>query len=468
MSIIHRNAHDGAQLAEHRQRPWIPVSPDDSASAPRSAPPPAPAPADGARATAAPSRSRRALGVDVARAIALIGMISVHVFSPVNASGDMVPAYAIFAGRASALFAVLAGVSIAFVERRSRGQLQGRTLAADRAALAVRGLLLLTAGLLLGFLDAPINTIIPYFGILFFMAVPLYGRSSRTLFTVAAVSVLVGPVLVHLYGPAILGPRVPDENYTLVSAARHPVQFLTDMLLTGQYPALLWIVYICIGMVIGRQVLTSTRTALLLAGWGTAVAAGTWALSSFLLGPAGGLERLVAATPALTRDDIIDQLAYGPEAAFMPNTTWWWLTAVSPYSHTPLDILHDLGSAVAVLGIVLLLTGKGGKVFTPFAAIGAMTLTLYSAHCTVLALEVIDEKRPMVSLWVQVVAFMLFALLWRSSLDKGPLEGIISDASDAVRRRVREPRAKPSPDTSAAEATPRPTTPDAAPEDHRS
>lgn len=389
---------------------------------------------------AAPAPSRRAIGVDVARAIALIGMISVHVFAPVNNDGDMTPAYAIFAGRSSALFAVLAGVSIAFVERRSRGQLHGRTLAADRAALVVRGLLLLTTGLLLGYLRAPVITIIPYFGILFLLAVPLYARSSRTLIIAATVSVAVGPAMVHLYGPTILGPREPDENYTLASAAKNPLQFISDMLLTGQYPVVLWMVYACVGMVIGRQALTSRRTALLLAGWGTALAAGAWTLSLFLLGPAGGLERLVTATPDLAREDVIDLLAYGPEEAFMPNTTWWWLAAVSPYSHTQLNMLHDLGSAVAVLGIALLLTRRGGRVFSPFAAIGAMSLTVYSAHCVFLTLEIADESRPMVSLWVQVISFMLFALLWRSSMGRGPLETIISDASDRVRKRVRTSR----------------------------
>lgn len=365
-------------------------------------------------------------------------MISVHVFPEEGDDGAMVPAYAIFGGRASALFAVLAGVSIAFVERRSRGELSGRSLAADRAALVVRGLLLLFAGLLLGYLDAPIDVIIPYFGILFFLAVPLYARSSRTLLITAAFFAVVGPIVLHLYGSAILGDRVPDPNYTLASVAKDPLPFVADALLTGYYPVILWMVYICVGMVIGRQVLTSTRTAVLLAGWGAALAASTWALSKFLLGPAGGFERLVAATPELTREDIAYNVAYRPDVTLMPDTTWWWLATLSPYSHTHLNILHNLGSVVAAFGIILLLTSRGGKVFTPLAAMGAMSLTVYSSHCVFLSLEIVDEENPMISLWVQVISFMLFALLWRSSMGRGPLETIISDASDWVRKRVRK------------------------------
>lgn len=397
---------------------------------------------------APPSSSGRAIGVDVARAVALIGMIAVHVFPEAHDdTGEMSWAFGVFGGRAAALFAVLAGVSIAFVEKRSRGQLYGRTLAADRAALVVRGLLILLVGLLLGHLAVPIQTIIPYFGVLFLLAVPFYGRSSRFLLISAAFFAILGPVFRHLLNGNIPEQPDPEADYTLFTAAEQPVLFIVDMLLTGFYPAILWMVYLCVGMVIGRQVLTSRKLGLALVGWGAALAIATWLLSKVLLGPAGGMQRLVEATPSLTREEIADLLAYGPELVLMPDTTWWWLAAVTPYSDTPLNVLHNLGAAVAALGLALLLTHSGGKVFSPFAAIGAMTLTLYSAHCIILMLDILDVERPLVSLWIQIISFMLFALVWRSSIGRGPLETIISDASDWVRRRLRTPREMPPKET---------------------
>jgi len=399
---------------------------------------------------AAPSPTRRAIGVDVARAVALIGMIGVHVFPEEYENGAMTWPFAVFGGRAAALFAVLAGVSIAFVEKRSRGQLYGRTLAADRAALVVRGLLILLMGLLLGHLETPIETIIPYFGILFLLAVPFYGRSSRFLLIAAPIFAILGPVLRHLLNGNVPEQVDPEADYTLVTAARQPVQFVLDMLVTGSYPALLWMTYLCVGMVIGRQVLTSRKVALKFVGWGGALAIATWVLSKVLLGPAGGMQRLIEATPSLTTEDITEQLTYGPESVMMPNTTWWWLAAVAPYTDTPLNVLHNLGSVVAALGIILLLTHSGGKVFSPFAAVGAMTLTLYSAHSILLTLEVLDPERPFLSLWIQIISFMLFAMLWRSAIGKGPLESIISEASEWVRRRVRTPRESPRADEGAS------------------
>jgi hypothetical protein len=393
-------------------------------------------------ALAAPSR--RAMGVDVARALALIGMIAVHVFPAENDDGGLSWSFGIFGGRAAALFALLAGVSIAFVERRSRGQLSGRTLMADRFALAVRGLLILLVGLLLGHLDTPILTIIPYFGVLFLLALPFYGRSSRVLLISAVLFALLGPALRHLVKGHIPEQVVPGVDYTLITAAQRPDLFTADMLLTGFYPAILWMVYLCVGMVIGRQVLTSRRLAVFLLGWGSALAIAAWSLSKVLLGPVGGVRRLIEATPTMTGDDIAEVLTFGPEVT-LPDTTWWWLAAVSPYSETPLNLLHNLGAAVAALGLALLVTRRGGTVFSPVAAIGAMTLTLYSAHCIVLMLEILPEDRPAVSLWIQVIAYMLFALMWRASMGKGPLEAIISEASDWTRRRVRGPTARDAP-----------------------
>jgi uncharacterized membrane protein len=419
---------------------------------PRTAPTSEPA-ARSAAEPAALSSSRRALGVDVARAIALIGMIAVHVFPDENAEGYMTWSYGLAGGRAAALFAVLAGVSIAFVEKRSRGQLYGRTLVADRAALAVRGLLILLVGLLLGHLVTPIATIIPYFGVLFLLALPFYARSSRFLLISAAIFVVLGPILRHLLNGRIPEQADPEADYTLVTAAQRPLLFVGDMLVTGTYPAAVWMVYLCVGMVIGRQVLTSRRFALRLMGWGSALAIAAWGLSTILLGPVGGLHRLVEATPSLTGEEIADVLAYGPEVVLMPNTTWWWLTVMTPYSESPLSALHTLGTAMAVLGFTLLVTHHGGKVFSPFAAVGAMTLTLYSAHCVILMIDLLDGNLPEVSLWVQIISFMVFALLWRSSMGKGPLEAVISEASDWTRQRVREGRAKPPLDS--AEKAPR-------------
>jgi len=65
--------------------------------------------------------STRLAGVDVARGLALLGMAAVHIFPEQSADGGLHPAYVVAAGRASALFAVLAGVGLALLRRSGRG-----------------------------------------------------------------------------------------------------------------------------------------------------------------------------------------------------------------------------------------------------------------------------------------------------------------------------------------------------------
>jgi uncharacterized membrane protein len=390
-----------------------------------------------------PTRTKRAIGIDVARAIALIGMVAVHIYPLADADNVKTWAFEVFGGRAAALFALLAGVSVAFVERRSRGKLYGRNLWADRGALVSRGLLIMLAGLLLAYLDTDVDIILPYFGFLYLLVIPFYGRSNRLLLISGVLFATLGPVLLFLFGHNLPAQPDPTANYTLTSVFQYPVPFLAEVLLTGYYPTLLWMAYICVGIVIGRQVLTSKKVALTITAWGAGLALSTWFLSYFLLGPAGGLQRLVEATPTMTGAEISDLLAYGPPGApLMPDTTWWWQAAIGPYTNTPLNVVHNLGAAMALTGVALLLTRSGGRIFSPLAAIGAMTLTLYSAHLIVLWLDVLDSGQPLVSLCIMIISFMLFALVWRSSMGKGPLEQIIADSSDWIRNRIRHPEEK--------------------------
>ena len=51
--------------------------------------------------------------MDSARGVALLGMVAVHVVDPTTAAGDPHPVFLGFAGRASVLFVLLAGVGLA-------------------------------------------------------------------------------------------------------------------------------------------------------------------------------------------------------------------------------------------------------------------------------------------------------------------------------------------------------------------
>src|SRR5687767_2449410 len=111
----------------------------------------------------------RVVGVDVARFVALAGMMAIHVL-PAFEAGEVTFSQSLAGGRASALFAVLAGVSISLANG-------GRVVSPrvwDRVAagLVVRASLIALLGLFLGELDTTIAVILVYYGLLFVVGAP--------------------------------------------------------------------------------------------------------------------------------------------------------------------------------------------------------------------------------------------------------------------------------------------------------
>ena len=110
-----------------------------------------------------PDPGARMLGIDLARAVALLGMMATHTMDLVDAAGDPQPV-GLIAGKAAALFAVLAGFSVELSTRR-----YGRWREAA-ASLAVRGVLIAILGLMLGSLSSSIAVVLVNYGVLFLLA----------------------------------------------------------------------------------------------------------------------------------------------------------------------------------------------------------------------------------------------------------------------------------------------------------
>src|SRR3954469_14101024 len=104
----------------------------------------------------------------------------------------------------------------------------------------------------------------------------------------------------------------------------------------------------------------------------------------------GGLARLIEQGGLSNDPADVTSLLWEPETP----TSWWYLALPTPHSHTPVDLLHTLGSALAVLGMALLLTRVPAiaRLLWPLAAAGSLSLTLYSAHLVLLTGSILDEQ----------------------------------------------------------------------------
>lgn len=391
-------------------------------------------------APAAPtSRRRRLVGVDATRGVALLGMMAVHSLYEANSAGRPSLSFSIFGGRAAAAFAVLAGVGITFMTGRRRVRLSASL---DTVAmLFTRALAIGAIGLALGYTDGELAVVIlPYYGVMFALAIPLVFLPTWTIAAVGTAIAAGMPVLSHILLPHL--PAATLDNHSFGYLVDHPVRLVSELSITGEYPALPWMAYLCAGLVIGRLTLTRVKVAIGLLASGTVLAVAAAVASTLLLHRYGGLAHIWAAQPAsgLTQPETTELLALGGDGT-TPTSTWWWLAVNAPHTSTPLDLVGTTGTAVALLGFMLLgghLPGRPlRRLFAiaqrPLAAAGAMTLTFYAAHIIFINSDY-DTYEAHKGYFLQVVVVLLFGLGWRATAGRGPLEGLVTMLTNRARR----------------------------------
>ncbi|GAA4360588.1 heparan-alpha-glucosaminide N-acetyltransferase domain-containing protein [Paeniglutamicibacter cryotolerans] len=381
-----------------------------------------------------PGPRARIPGIDVARGLALLGMVAVHLLpleSP-GPGGVPEPTWAAlwFAGKASTLFAVLAGTGLGLLAGGAVPLARAR-LAVVRRSVAARAGIIAVLGLGLAALDVPVAIILAHYGLLFIVTLPFLGLGARALARWAVGWLLLAPWL--LAGlDTLLSPGRLDGSPGFTDLA-DPASFAGDLLLGGFYPVLLWTGFILLGLFLGRLRLNRPATAVLLLCCGTVLAAGARLASDLLLGLPGALGSLARATdgdPAA----LPTHLRTGQHLGGVGNSEWFQAIA-APHSGSLLDVLLVAGTAVAVLGACQLLamalsaTGRGRAMVLlwPLAGAGSATLTLYSAHLLALHLVPVGESglSATTHFAIYVAAALAFGLLLRLLGRRGPLESAV-------------------------------------------
>ncbi|MDO9590966.1 MAG: heparan-alpha-glucosaminide N-acetyltransferase domain-containing protein, partial [Microcella sp.] len=269
-------------------------------------------------------------GVDAARGLAVIGMIAAHVWPRTDQQGEL-----LVDGRPSMLFAVVAGIALGIVS--GHAETAGVPRADARWRLLIRAGLLIALGLLLWMLPSGIAIILDYYGLMFVLLLPLLFVPRIALAAVAALLLVVAPL-------------ARDQLVATGSPVEQPWVAASDYLLTGYYPALIWLPLLIAGLLCARSDLSSTRTRLLMVTLGT------------LASVAG----------------------YGA-AAVLPNAT------AEAHSSTVPELLGSGGLAVALVGLALLALDSSATprvlliAASPIVAVGRMPLTIYTAHVLVIA-----------------------------------------------------------------------------------
>ncbi|MFD0483236.1 heparan-alpha-glucosaminide N-acetyltransferase domain-containing protein [Kineococcus sp. GCM10028916] len=359
--------------------------------------------------------SARIVGVDLARAIAIVGMMAIHVFPGEETPGAGGVLYTVAHGRASALFGVLAGLSLG-LSTRGRGDRR----AAARTSVVVRGVLVALLGLLLVDAGSRIAIILPYYGVAFVVVLPFLWWPARRLAVLAGGWLVLAPVASFALR-AVYELPARYEQPTLGWLSR-PGDLLETLTLTGYYPVIGWAGYLLLGLAVSKLDLRSTVVGTRLLGAGALTAGGSWIASALLLGPLGGRTALSQV-----------QDFYGT----VPTDTRWWLAIAAPHSGTPFDLLHTAGTALTVVGALCLLPAAVTRFLQPVAAFGAMPLTIYTAHVIALAAWPAETTTVLV---VHVFVGVVSATGWRLAVGRGPLEIVVGRAASGAAALVRSPR----------------------------
>lgn len=348
---------------------------------------------------ALPPQTSRLAGIDLARGLALIGMLMVH-FGPKGETDLLGRLYALPHGRASVLFVLVAGIGVALLARRVE------THGDARLRLFCFALFLLPLGLMLEALHHPVAVILHHYAGFYLFAIAVLGLPVRWLGGLAAFASMAGPLV--FFAGRLAWPDVFTRES--VEMGDTPGRILVGLTLTGPYPLVVWVAPLLWGLWLGRQDLRSPRLRQRLVWIGGALALMAIAASELLFAGWGEPR-----TPA----------------------DWRFVFADTAHSQMPLWMIGSIGSAFAALGLTLMVAERWPRLVHGGAMLGQMALTIYVLH--VLSLWLFgpwlrhDEVVPaLASVAVFVGLAALYAVLWRRSHDRGPIEQMMHSVWEAA------------------------------------
>ncbi|MFJ7935929.1 DUF418 domain-containing protein [Sporosarcina sp. NPDC096371] len=353
--------------------------------------------------------AERTIGIDVARSLAMFGMLIINYSVITGAEGKgpswLIKLTSLIEGRASALFVILAGIGIALMTKRAREGNNQKQLQKARQSICKRALLLFVLGMGL-YTIGWTGDILHYYGIYLFLLAFFIGLKKRTNLIIAGVVILVAQVI-QLTNDMFTGWH-PNALYMEYIDFWSISGFIRNLFINGYHPIFPWFAFILIGFVIGCYSLKDSRILRNLLAIG-------FTLLVIVEGASVLLTKLL--TPVLT----------GDVAQFLFST--------GPILPSILYMLSAIGSSLIILVIILMVTRKADsywiwKVFVPS---GQMTLTHYIGHI-VIGLSILEllgrmENQQLLFIYIFSVGFyvssVIFSVLWKFKFDRGPIEWLV-------------------------------------------
>lgn len=355
----------------------------------------------------------RIIGIDVARAFAIIGMILVNFKMIFGQQGDswLINFTTLFEGKAAALFVILAGVGIAFMTNSAIKNKDNTKLRQARIKISKRALLLFIIGL--SYIVIWPADILHFYGIYMLLTILFLKRKTEHIILGILGFLLLYPILMF-FVEYDTGWNFNDYSYTDFWTVNG---FTRNLFYNGFHPVIPWTAFMLLGLWFGRQDLTSEK-----------FIKRTFFVSLFVVIGMQFFSKFLIYFLSEGNEIIITELAP--------------VLGTSPMPPLPIYMVSASSIALCVICGCIWIAKRmeNSLVIKILKSTGQLALTFYVAHIVIgigivevlstTALGMFSIEFSVIYAIIFSVLCMVFATVWTRYKKLGPLEWILRKLTD--------------------------------------
>lgn len=347
--------------------------------------------------------SSRLYGLDIARALAILGMLVVN-YTIVMGATERGPSWLVWAnhllsGKAAALFIIIAGIGVSLMSARALDSDDPGQKKITRSTLLKRSLFLFIVGL--AYIPIWPADILHYYGVYLTIGAFLLFAPSKRLWWTTISPLFVFYIMLFTMDYEV-GWNWKDLSY---EGFWDPEGFFRNLLFNGFHPVFPWIGFLMIGMWVGRQNIRDRRVRARLMKWSLLTAISFQLMSTIL-------SRIIRS-----------------------DSEFIWLVSTEPMPPGIfyMGVAGGLGVAITMLCLNYAEYKPDSFGVNFLVPLGQLALTHYVGHVVIgmVLLEIFGLiQGQMLAFSIACALFygifaVVFSFFWRKKFRKGPLEAIM-------------------------------------------
>ncbi len=351
---------------------------------------------------------KRIMGIDVARALAVFGMVIVNFKMVFGNLGNvwLNDFLNVLNGKAASTFVVLAGVGIALMSKKSVKKNNKEDIIKTKTKLLKRALFLFIAGTSYSIIWPA--DILHFYGVYMLLAIMLLKSSQKVLFFISLGLIVIYPILMMIWNYDIGWDYTKMEYLNFWTAKG----FVRNLFFNGFHPVIPWSAFMIIGMWFGRMQLNND----------TVVKKALWiSLAVFVIVQTTSYFSILFLSQG--NPIIINELKQ--------------ILGTNPMPPLPLYMISGSSISIFIISLCILISKKfkKNKMILILKDTGQFALTFYIAH-VVLGMGIIGAINPkkmgdytinfsLVSAILFIMMCVFFSIYLKKRRMQGPIEWIM-------------------------------------------